>query len=380
MKLIAITIDLRNGLWANGINQNAIYLANLLKEIGYSVHLIHSLEEESNDINGIKALTLKKSYNIPYSLVIQLGFTVTKKMFDNFKKKKSDVKMVAYQCGNYLIVDMESILFDATPARTISQEDEFVDPAQKPHQIWSIPQMEKTNLEYYSFIQNQSKATVVPFIWESMSVEEKCKEYDLDIYTPRKIEKLGIMEPNLSVMKNTLIPIAVVEKEYKEFKNLNAVMMIGAERIKKSQRLLQILKKTNLLKDNIITADARINTVQALKNYIDIVFSWQWENNLNYLWLDVAWLGFPIIHNGNLCQDIGYYYPDFNISAGQKELHKAITSHNDDTEYLNRNRAIISRYTSKNDNLKSNYKKLIENVINNKFEKYSYDWKNNSII
>jgi hypothetical protein len=380
MKLIAITIDLRNSLWANGINQNAIYLANLLKESGYNVHLIHSLEEDLKDINGIKAITLKKSYNRPYHLLIQLGFTVTKKMFDNFKKKKSDIKMVAYQCGNYLIVDMESILFGANQERTTIQEDEFIDPAQKPHQIWSIPQMEKTNLEYYSFIQDQPKATVVPFIWESMSIDKKCKELDLGVYSPRKIERLGIMEPNISVMKNVLIPIAVVEKEYREFKNLKSVMMIGGDKLKSNQRLIQILKKTNLFKDKIISADGRVNTIEVLKKYVDIVFSWQWENNLNYLWLDVAWMGWPVVHNGSLCQDIGYYYPDFDILNGQMQLHKAVTEHNDDTNYLQRNREIISRYTSKNENLKKDYIKLTENVLNNRFQKYSYDWKNNSIL
>ena len=46
MKRIGITVRLSKGLWTNGINQNAIYFANLLKEIGYSVYLIHDLKDE----------------------------------------------------------------------------------------------------------------------------------------------------------------------------------------------------------------------------------------------------------------------------------------------------------------------------------------------
>jgi len=90
-------------------------------------------------------------------------------------------------------------------------------------------------------------------------------------------------------------------------------------------------------------------------------------------------MGFPVIHNGSLCQDIGYYYDEFNIPKAVDQLKNAIDNHNQDYNYMSRNREIIERYTHKNKKLKEQYKMLIENVLNNTFKKYSYDWKTNTI-
>ena len=51
---IGITINLRTHIFSNGVNQNAIYFANLLKEIGYTPYLIYDGDNEFEDINEIK--------------------------------------------------------------------------------------------------------------------------------------------------------------------------------------------------------------------------------------------------------------------------------------------------------------------------------------
>lgn len=373
MKRIAITINLKKSIWANGINQNAIYLANLLKEIGYNVYLVHGLNENVEDINGIKTISFKKAYDIPFAMVIQLGLTVSNNMLSNFRLKNKNVKLVAYECGNKYIIDMEAILFK-------KNNDTVISDTAKPHQIWSIPQMENTNLQYYSFSTSQDKATVVPFIWEPIAIEDYCNDYGYSTYTNREINRVGVMEPNISVMKNVLLPIAVLEKQYKKHSNLKEIYLIGADLVKSSKRLIQILSETKIYKDGLVSADSRIPSMDAINKYFDLVLSWQWENNLNYLWLDIAWMGWPVVHNGSMCQDVGYYYEGFDIQGGQEAVQKAIESHNDDAEYLERNRTIIKRYTHQNEKLKEQYKMLVENVLNNKFEKYSYDWKTNSIL
>lgn len=379
MKYIGITIDLKTSLWSNGINQNAIYLANLLKETGYIPYLIHTLQDPVEAVNNIKTISLKESKNIPFNLIIQLGFIITKPVFDIFKQKNKNVKLVHYKCGNEFLVDMESILFNANEKRTDTLINIKTNPVQKPHQIWSIPQMENTNLQYYAFMAGQDKATVVPFIWEPLAIEDYAVENGFETYSYRDLNTIGIMEPNLSVMKNCLLPLITIEQYYKKNKGLSKVRLFSTEKLRTNKRLLQIIGDLTIYKDKLISAEGRIPTLEAINKHIDIVLSWQWENNLNYLWLDVAWMGWPIIHNGSLCQDVGYYYDSFNINEAQLQIENVVKSHNTDSEYLERNRSIIKRYTHKNDILKQQYKMLVENVLNNKFERYSYDWKTNSI-
>lgn len=379
MKRIGITIDLKTSLWANGINQNAIYFANLVKEIGYMPYLIHNIDQEVEDINGIKAINLKKSEHVPFHLVVQFSFIITAKMFSAFKIKNKNVKLVSYKCGNEFIIDMESILFNSHEKRTDSISLNKTNPFQIPDVIWSIPQMETSNLQYYKFTNKQEKATVVPFIWEPLAIEDYCKDHRIGVYKNRDINRIGVLEPNISVMKNVLLPIAIIESYYKKNKNISKVRLFSSEKLKENKRLLQIIEDTEIYKDKLVSAESRFPIAKNLNEFTDIVVSWQWENNLNYLWLDVAWLGWPIVHNGSLCQDIGYYYTGFEINDGVLKIEEAIKNHNKDSEYLQRNRDIIKRYTHKNEKLKEQYKVLIDNVLENKFKQYTYDWKTNSI-
>ena len=48
---------------------------------------------------------------------------------------------------------------------------------------------------------------------------------------------------------------------------------------------------------------------------------------LNYLYLEVCWQGYPLIHNAHLCSDLGYYYPDNDIETGARQLLQAIDEH-----------------------------------------------------
>jgi len=374
MKRIGITIRCDLNLFSNGVNQNAIYLANLLKDIGYNVYLIHNLNENSNDIFGIKTLTLEKAYIVPFDLIITLGFAINSQQLKKFSLKKKNVKMVSYHCGNRFIIDMESMIFK-------HNKETFTSDLAKPNQIWSIPQMEKTNLDYYKFINNQKKATVVPFIWEPLLIDHVMKNNEYSEYSTRSLNRIGVLEPNSSVMKNLLLPVIAIDTFYKENRKceLNNVTLFGVESLKGSKVFESVVGKTDLLKNKIISYKERTNTILALNNMIDIIFSWQWENNLNYLWLETAWMGWPLVHNGNLCQDIGYYYKDFNVNEAVDQLRLAIEEHNTDSEYLSRNREIIKRYTHLNKNLREQYKMLIENVLNDKFEQYSYNWKTNTI-
>lgn len=54
-----------------------------------------------------------------------------------------------------------------------------------------------------------------------------------------------------------------------------------------------------------------------------MVISHQWGNPLNYAYLEASWLGYPLVHNATLCQDLGFYYPGFDVQAGVSALEQA---------------------------------------------------------
>ena len=101
-----------------------------------------------------------------------------------------------------------------------------------------------------------------------------------------------------------------------------------------------------------------------MSKYSDIAVSHQMENPLNYLYLDLAWMGWPIVHNAHLCKDVGYYYEGFDYDQGAEILKNVILTHDDNVEeYVKRNRSAINRYIPCNKYLQEQYKQLINKLL-----------------
>ena len=380
---IGITVDIgKSSIWANGITQNGIYLAILFKKLGYECDILtenitqRTLDEFELISDGfdIKIVNIMDSFNIGYDVLISLGILIPESMYNSIKKINNNLKYVSYRCGNDFLYDLETILFNAHGRAEMTNEESI-----HPDQIWLIPQQEKSNLSYSKFLAGQDNATVVPFVWEPNAIENSSKSIGLNPVLNRNIKNISIMEPNLSVHKNALLPIIIADNFYKRGHDINKVYILSGMELNKSKRFLNIISRASLYKSGKLTAESRYATPFILKEHAELILSWQFENNLNYLYLDVAWMGYPIVHNGSLCKDIGYYYDEYNAEIGTDVLEYAYKNHINDTNYLDRNRKLIKRYTTQNKKLLEQYKMLIENLVNDKFVKYEYVWKTNSI-
>jgi hypothetical protein len=82
-----------------------------------------------------------------------------------------------------------------------------------------------------------------------------------------------------------------------------------------------------------------------------------------------------------MIKDAGYYYPDFNVESGAKELEHILKNHDNNIDgYNEKNEKVLERYTVYNDDLISTYTKLIDNLMkgsNVHGLSYEYNWKTN---
>ena len=376
---IAITLNNKVSLFSNGINQNAIYLALMFKEMGHQVNLITIVplkdgkdEKMIREVTkGIKKVYLHNSFTLKLDIVISFSFNLDEEHMRQYKILNRDIKHVHYRCGNTTLIEMESLLFSDKLHRLLDTKG-----MAKPDQIWSIPQMEATNLEYYQLKYGSDLGTVVPFVWNPILIEYVASVFEFGTYSGRKLSRIGTVEPNMSVMKNMFIPITIVSKFIKDGNKLDGFNTFSSDQLKSNPNLVKFMEEREL--GNIITANGRWPIIKILKEWADVILSWQWENNLNYMPLDVAWFGYPIVHNMEFLQDLGYYYPYFSINEGARQLELAIKNHPGDEGYLDRSRELIGRYIS-NPEMHQQYEKLLNNVVNNQFEKGNYNWKTNTI-
>ena len=381
---IGITLDLPIELahmFSNGIRQNVFYLGELLLNIGYNTFFIVNNSYNEKIIselvydNRFKFVKHKKILKEDFDIVISIGYEIERDILELLKYMTT--KIVSYNCGNAYIIDAETMLYNQHGQR--KNQINYVTKGQNiPYDIiWSIPQMVNTNKYYWSTVL-RTKCVEVPFIWSENSinihVKTTKKSYNDLLYVNReKNKKIAIFEPNISIMKWCGPALLVCENAYRNNKEIIKQVFINNinDKLNSSNTLTNFnldgftmfVNNLDLCKDGKLSIEGRFNTLDFMNAYCDVAVSHQWENNLNYLYFDLAWMGWPIIHNASFCKDVGYYYDQFNYEEGGNILSNVILNHdNNSDEYITKNRKNIDKYLTTNKDLQNKYIDLINDL------------------
>jgi hypothetical protein len=278
------------------------------------------------------------------------------------------IKTVAYLCGNSYVYDSEIFIYHKERQMNGLKYD-MKNNFMIYDIIWCIPQLYNLN-KYYCEILYRTECIEVPFIWSDKSIL-LCGEHKQFIYKKKGDKtKIAILEPNLSIIKSGIPPLLICEKSYRKNSEIidhvffNNIYGKNDEIMFNLNVLNYFVEQLDLHKDKKISIEKRYHTLFFVSTFADIVVSHQWENSLNYLYFDLAWMGWPIIHNGYLCKDIGYYYDGFNYKEGSEVLDKVLVEHDKNAiQYLEHNRKMIDRYLPSNKKLQDDYHMLIQSLF-----------------
>ena len=380
-------------MWINGIKLNALNLSKMLGQIeGLDVYILDAgskvsdLTKVSWDYKKYKVAKFTDMEN-EIDLLFMLGTSLPDSRIHAMKSKNPNLKVVKYQCGNSYVIDMERVLFNTAPETSVPSWDGDHD------ETWLIPQQEYQNAEYFKTIYRQEDHQIktVPFIWDPEPLDEfdkllKMSGKKIPGYQPkeRKEKKLSVMEPNLNTVKYSLIPIMIAERTFRDLGEdaFKQIYIGSGKTILKNKYYLSMIKNF----DMVNSPNAKIRYVGRypvstfLASETDIVVSHQWENPLNYAYLDALYYGYPLVHNADMIKDAGYYYDGFNISEGANQLKKALEDHDKNQDkYIKQSNKVLNRYRSTNKKVVETYKKLIDNLFNPGTHElsYEYNWKTN---
>lgn len=373
---LTISINSENeSIWTNGMKQNVLFLYKLLKNSSenYDVFLLNvtdfDLANKPSAFADVDIYSIESKYE-DTDLLIVIGAQVSVKYMEYFKKSETK-KVIAYKCGNNYILSAEEILFKPEKNNMDLYETEF-------DEIWYVPQQEETNKGFFSTLY-RTKSIPVPFIWDYQylfkSLVEIEKLYQKGVYTktykynPKsEKKKLVIMEPNLNIVKFCLIPTMIAEESYRTEIGKNKIekLLISNSTDKLNHKsLISILKTFDIFKDGKLKSMKRYQISYGLSQYADILICHQILNPLNYIYLDAAFMGYPVIHNAPMCKDVGYYYEGNDPKEGAKVLNWVLENHDTHLkEYTERNIKAILRYLASNKNMIKTYDDLIYNLFN----------------
>lgn len=365
---IGITIGLHHAaetLWNNGIKQNAVFLAealnncpNVASTILVNTTSVPITNELPWDLKRWPTVTFQDAKD-NLDVLIELGGQIDPVSTDYLKQRGT--RLVSYCCGFEYVHAMESILF----SKPSFGEHLFVN--QRYDDIWMIPQVANISQPYFEVLRRQT-AQVVPFIWSPVFLNARTAHLPhAGEYQPRKgPRRLSVMEPNINVVKFCLYPAMIAEMAYRERpESIELLQVTNAQHLATDcKEFIALMNQLDIVRQHKAVFLGRFDTPTFLAERTDIIVSHQWENPLNYFYLEVCWQGYPLIHNATLCPDLGYFYRANNVTEGARRVIEAIDDHDRDlAKYRAAQRAAIERFLPDNAALVAAYAKLLDALI-----------------
>lgn len=365
---IGITLGLQHGaeeVWNNGIKQNAVFLMEALKHCPQvaSVKLVNMTDVPITpalgwDLARWPAVAFAHAKD-DLDLLIELGGQVGPGETQHIKSRGA--RLVSYCCGSEYVAVAQSVLF----GRPSFGSHLFVN--RRYDAVWMIPQVANLSEAYFTTLRRRP-AHVVPFVWDPVLFVEASRAYPhTGEYRPRDgPRRVTISEPNIDVVKFCLYPVFIVEEAYRRSPELLAFLHVtNADRLaRESSPFIALMNQLDIVRQHKAAFVQRHATPQFLAEMTDIMVSHQWENPLNYSYLEACWQGYPLVHNASMCNDLGYYYEGNDVMQGARQLLRAMTEHDRDWQgYRDTQRSRIERFRPHHDTVTAAYTDLLDRLM-----------------
>jgi hypothetical protein len=347
-------------LWASGVHQNAVFLGLLLRDLP-GVEFAGLLTHPSQATSPLAA-----AFDLPsralagaiddVDVLIELGVRAERDLMIAFRARGG--KLVSYMAGNAMVMNLEAVANKSAYGEVLDHAGFDA--------VWITPQHWRMNRSYAALTRS-ANVEVAPHIWHPCVVELLARQSGVrfEWRPPEGAWRIGVFEPTVNVLKTFHLPALVCEEAYRRApERIARVLLFGVVHLTPNTHFQEFCGALSLTRDGRLFAEGRFPLVQVLGPHVDAVVAHQWENALNYLYWDVLYGGFPLVHNSPDIADAGYYYPAFDTKRGGAVLSDALAQHASGLDaYRARARQTIARFRIDNDEVKARYASLIAQVI-----------------
>lgn len=337
------------GVTINPKDLRSVYIVDVLSNLFLHIHLITSYPTD-----GCILYNSEEYKKLTFDILIVSGFILP---FTELKKiKTSGCKLILYKTENEYIPETENVLFSVKDKEVYPYFADFKEKVFD--QVWT-PCPEKMH-DYWK-LRFRCPVIQVPFVWTPPPIGER--------YTAkRQSKRVACFETNQSVSNYALSSVFVCENGYRRLEDKNKLEKMYVTCTEHERfSVLQFSRMTynlNLYMDKKLSVEHKFNPLEFMSKHADIVIAHQWGNQIQPVYLELAWMGWPVIHNSDLFKEIGYYYPQFNYTRGGDVLNYVISTHDKVIEeYTKYNRSQINRFLTSNIDNIQRFKLLIESLL-----------------
>lgn len=352
--------------WANGMQQNIVFLYSILERAGFSCFYITDRTPSSKLNKKHKGLLLGEVMNDreeSFDVLIIAGFDLLPGMYEELKSRNPDMKIIFLHFGNKLMDDIHYAISCPETKKEPIAKTEYMDA------VWIYPH-HNFSKSYLSSYYEVDDIIEVPYIWDSFFLEGKIKtlkDKGLNPFFEKKDKYSAcIFEPNISHIKNCIIPVSVCETFDKLFPNeINSVNVFSCEHLRKKPFFNKLMKKLKIVnKKNFCFFNNKWGFCDAVSKFGEIIITHQSYSELNYLYFESLYLGLPLVHNSSMISNYGYYYPEFEVDFAAKQLKVIVDNHAECVDqYKEDSKKLFKKHSPYNQQIVDKYRFLINDLF-----------------
>jgi len=340
-----------NSLFLNGLTQNILILYDLFECIGYKSYLLQYNHTQHTNVflNKYDSITPSELIAKPIDICtfIEIGMSVNAEM--RAYLRSNGAKIAKLYLGNILNIDIETI-------QNFNSVFFYHHIVGEIDAIWTSPHY-KQHMEYASILNRTSSSSgrIVPYVWDPCFISH----YGIYEWIPSDSLDIVIMDPNISFQKSFFYSLLLVEAFYKKYPEWNGkVHIINGDKINitpYSQNLISSLA----IKDKIVI-HGRKNIHTILKEHRSACFiTHQWNNDFNYMTLELMYCNYPILHNSEGWH-VGYHYDINKWNDAIQTLYNALYNHKKHLNvYKSHTANLVWKHSIHNPEIQSEWRSIV---------------------
>ncbi len=371
--LLSTATITEENIYMNGLFQNVFVFYRMFDAMGYAP--IFLVNEKPKDLKKIPAALRACRQIVTEDLLrqpmpnvvalIEIGMSMDP-LVRQFVKMIGG-RLIKVYLGNILNIDVETPIFinqHYFAHHVIGRTDKIVT---SPHY--------GQHAEYATYV-NQVippaeaplKDLIAPYVWDP-NILTRDGTLSLRWQAPRGGEEecFVIMEPNISFQKSSVVPLMALEKWYRDVGRAagwkGKIHVVNGDRLTMvphaSENFLPLL---DIWKEGRVVVHDRRDIVSALTAWPSATFLLHnYNNEYNYMTLELMWAGFPVIHNSPSWAEYGYSYEGAGLAGAARQVEAVRKAHAERLEaYRGHAQLLAWRHSPYNPANQAAWEKLIQ--------------------
>ena len=367
--LSSATITEEN-IHANGLFQNVLVFYRMFDAMGYApIMLVHekptSLKNIPEVLRKCRTIVTEDMLKQPMANVvamIEIGMSLDP-LVRQFVKMLGGRLFKVY-LGNILNIDIETPIF--------VNQHHFAHHVVGGNDAILVSPHCGQHAEYASYlnhvpVKGPITSLIAPYVWDS-SILTRDGTQNISWQEPKtpEDEVFVVMEPNISFQKSSLVPLFILERWYRSHGAnwKGKIVVINGERLSMVPHFMgNVQPYLDIFKDGKVELTGRNDIVSTLKEWPSATFVLHnYNNEFNYMTLELLYSGFPVIHNSPSWMEFGYGYHGADLAEAAGLIEAARTRHSEGiTTYKSHAATLAWKYSPYNPAIHAAWGRIIEN-------------------